>query len=281
MSKRFQQPLLICTILAGCASPSSAPPKQDSESAIANEHIAKLEDKITELETRLTALNEKINLENGERTFGEKAAIALAKGMPSTKITTEKVQPSAAAKNAVIPSSSKSQNKFAESFQQDGSTDRYREAKILYESNRPADAVLEFSDFLKDNPRHALASNAQYYIGMGYLQQKEYKLAEEELSRVLINYPHSNAVPDTLLALAKVSDLLQKPARVAYFKEKLHSHFANSPQAKMVASASSQAKPAEEKSAIETPHHPEPPTAPVPEMNKTDANGVEPSVVNQ
>jgi tol-pal system protein YbgF len=262
--------LLMCTILAGCASQSSNTHK-DSEPAAA-EHIAKLEDKIIDLETRLTALNDKINLEEAEKPAAS-AKPANAKPVEAS-LPTEKVQPAAAAKNAVIPRSSKPQSKFAESFQQDDATDRYREAKIIYDSGKYADAILEFSDFVKDNPRHVLASNAQYFIGMSYLQQKEYKIAEEEFSRVLINYPHSNAIPDALLALVKVSDHLQKPARVTYFKEKLNSHFAQSPQAKAVAGIHKS-----EKTEIQKPHAPEPPTAPVPEMEHTD--GVEPSVVNQ
>ena len=263
-------------MLAGCASQSSNTQK-NSEITAANEHIAKLEDRLIEMETRLNALNDKINLENSEKKPTEPKL--------ETKLPIEKVQPAAAAKNVIIPRPTKTQSKFAESFQQDEATDRFREAKILLDSNKPADAILEFSDFVKDHPRHVLASNAQYFIGMGYLKQKEYKLAEEELSRVLVNYPHSNAIPDALLALAKVSALLQKPARVIYFKEKLSSHFANSPQAKLVATENFSPEkvtvPVEEKSLIEKPHAPEVPTVATPEMNKSDTNGVEPSVVNQ
>ena len=268
-------------MMSGCASQSSKIEK-NPELTAANEHIAKLEDKIMDLETRITALNDKINLEDSEKAINSK---------PETqnKLPTEKVQPVPAAKNAIIPRPAKVQSKFSESFQQDEATDRYREAKILFESNKPSDAILEFSDFVKDHPRHVLASNAQYYIGMGYLQQKEYKLAEEELSRVLLNYPHSNSIPDTLLALSKVSAILKKPARVTYFNEKLTSHFANSPQAKLISNAPAmeekpvvEPKPAvEEKSPVEKPHTPQPPTAPVPEMDKADTNGVEPSVVKQ
>lgn len=285
MSSSLLNTLMICTILAGCASQSSNS-KKDSEVNAANEHIAKLEDKIIDLETRLTALNDKINLEDAEKPANAKPEeVKTADAKPAeAKIPTEKVQPAAAAKNVVIPHSTKPQSKFAESFQQDDATDRYREAKILYDSGKFADAILEFSDFVKDNPRHVLASNAQYFIGMGYLQQKEYKIAEEEFSRVLINYPHSNAIPDSLLALIKVSDLLQKPARSTYFKEKLNSHFAHSPQAKAVASTSKKTEksiepPREEKVPVQKPHAPEPPTAPVPEMEHVD--GAEPSVVNQ
>lgn len=237
MSSRFQRsPKLLFLvslngmILTSCASSSSGSkpetnPQEDAQAT--REFVVKLEDKIIELETRITALNEKINLEQTAATDSR------SKIEPVKEIPVQKIQPAPAARNQLIPSPPKAKNRFAESFQNDEATDRYREAKILFDANKPADAILEFSDFLKDHPRHVLAGNAQYFIGMGYFLQKEYKLAEEELSRVLINYPYSNAVPDTLAALMRVSELLQKPTRVNYFKEKLESHFANSPQAKV------------------------------------------------
>lgn len=238
---------LICTILASCASGTSGS-KSDSgtsdDSPSVKEFVVKLEDKIIELETRITALNEKINLEQSASSETrvrsdlktETRPLPEAKLVSSGTIPVQKVQPAPAAKNPLIPNVPKAKNRFAESFQNDEATDRYREAKILFDAHKPADSILEFSDFLKDHPRHVLAGNAQYYIGMGYFLQKEYKLAEEELSRVLINYPYSNAVPDTLVALIQVCEILQKPARVTYFREKLQLHFANSPQAKSIQS---------------------------------------------
>lgn len=278
MSKRFQQypklttfSIMICTMITGCASQSSST-KKDPDLIAAKEQITRIEEKIIELETRFGALNEKFNLLNSDRPEAVKA---------ESKIETTRVQPPAA-KNAVIPHPAKEHSRFADSFHHDEATDRYREAKILFETHKYADAILEFSEFIKNNPRHVLASNAQYHIGICYLQQKEYKIAEEELTRVLIDHPNSNAVPDALASLVTVSDALGKSNKTAYYREKLESFFPNSPQAHALPKSNAPVKvdSAEpEKSAIEKPAMPTPPTAPITEMNSADTHGEKPSVV--
>ena len=193
---------------------------------IAREQINKLQEKVQDLETRLGALNDKINLENGMPS-------APRSSLPSEVVTAP------AAHGAVIPKAKTIEKKAPavskiknEAFASNESVDRFREAKILFDSKRYSDAVVEFSEFIKNEPDHALAPAAQYYFGMSYYHQKEYKMAEEELSRVLLSYAHSSYIPDTLASLAQVSDVLKKPNRVLYFKEKLQSQFPNSPQAK-------------------------------------------------
>jgi TolA-binding protein len=151
-------------------------------------------------------------------------------------------------------------------FASNESVDRFREAKILFDSKRYPDAVLEFSDFVKNEPDHALAPAAQYYLGVSYLKQGEYKLAEEEFSRGMLAYPHSGHIPDTLLAMIEVSNGLKKTSKSDYYREKLLSRFPNSPQAKSVASNRA-APPAGEPVVIESKNQrstesPEPPSAP-------------------
>jgi TolA-binding protein len=257
-------------MITGCASQSSSM-KKDPELIAAKEQISKLEEKIIELETRFGALNEKFNLLNSDKPDAS----------PATKTETVKVQPVAAAKNATIPAPATEHGKFADSFHHNEATDRYREAKILFETQKYSDAILEFGEFLKNHPRHALASNAQLHIGLSYFHQKEYKIAEEELTRVLIDHPHSNAIPDTLAALMKTSSELGNPARVAYFREKLNAFFANSPQSQVTIPEQSEKPSSSESKSVEKPSTPQPPTAPVPEMNSADLNGQQPSVVKQ
>jgi tol-pal system protein YbgF len=197
------------------------------------EQISKLNDKVQDLETRLTALNDKINLEDGVKPNDDITAKVLANGGPRSGMQTEDVHtPAAHSKVIPLPAASKNDKKGGGIFVQNEAVDRFREAKILLDSKRYSDAIVEFSNFVKNYPEHALASAAQYFMGMGYAFEGEFKLAEEELSRGLMTYPHSNYVPDTLAALAEISDKLKKPARATYYKQKLLSSFPNSPQAK-------------------------------------------------
>ena len=255
------------TALCGCSTPAFTPesvqttsvetqPIQKDQAAQDQDRIQKLQEKIQDLETRLSALNDKINLEDGAKTEAES----------NVPLQTKDVQaPSAHAK--VIPTEKTSV--------QNEAVDRYREAKILYDSKRYSDAIVEFAEFLKNQPEHVLAPAAQYFMGMSYAEQKEYKLAEEELSRGLLSYPHSDYVPDTLLALARVSTVLQKPERALYYRQKLLSHFPNSPQAKDVnlnsAPAPKSASSSPVGSSVEAPQAPVPPTAP----NVTSQSGDE------
>ena len=238
--------LVLPLTLVGCASSQPRPtsvadsdalPSVDAKGDVKgekNDQLSKLQEKIQDLEIRLNALNDKVNIENG----------APDKATKASPVSSEEAVHVPAAHARVIPKSEHEKSKKEADFVQDEAVDRYREAKILFDSKRYSDAILEFSSFVKNYPEHILAPSAQYYLGVGYAAQSENKLAEEELNRGLIAYPHSNAVPDTLLALAEISERLKKPARVTYYKQKLLSAFPNSPQAKEVSleSAPSHAK---------------------------------------
>jgi|GEM_PF-2103515 len=240
--------------LGACShTPKSGPSVPDSDAA--RDQILRLQEKIQDLEIRLTALNDKINLENSATLPSNPHASPIASpptaesiGVSTSttapvvtapitpgptpglskvqEIKTEKVVPVAAAGRNIPPA-----------FASDESIDRFREAKILFDTKRYPDAILEFAAFLKNHPDHPLAASAQYHLGMSYLNQKEYKLAEEELSRGLISYPHSSHIPDTLLSLSRVSSLLNKETKSIYYREKLQSRFPNSPQSKAVLEA--------------------------------------------
>ncbi|MBU6153702.1 MAG: tetratricopeptide repeat protein [Bdellovibrionales bacterium] len=226
--------LFIFAIILGTSAcshtPNSGPGSGNSD--VAREQILKLQEKINDLEIRLGALNDKINLENSGKSIPSlpisapvitSPVVETNKGKP---VSEEKINPVAAIGKNIPPA-----------FTSDEAIDRFREAKILFDSKRYSDAILEFSSFLKNHPDHPLAASAQYHLGMSYLDQKEYKLAEEELNRGMISYPHSSHIPDTLLALNQVSDLLNKGTRATYYREKLQSQFPNSPQAKKIVSS--------------------------------------------
>jgi TolA-binding protein len=217
----------------GCAStpkptvePPPTAPTVKSEDLSPNEQIQKLRDKIVDLETRLSALNEKINLEQSGLPTKKGATDPSVEIARETKngieLETEMVQPAPAA-SKVVPTT--------RAFVKNEIVDRYREAKILFDSTRYTDATVEFATFVKEYPDHALAPAAQYHVGLGYLKQSEIGRAEEELNRGLLSYPHSSYVPDTLLALMNIAQQQNKSGRVTYFQQKILGTFPNSPQA--------------------------------------------------
>jgi TolA-binding protein len=212
--------------------------------------ISKLQDRIQDLELRLTALNDKINLTQGVPPVpGGSVPVEVVQTPAAHGTLIPPSKPSATKKETLKSSAHHEAGSRRSSFASNPSVDRFREAKILFDTHRYSDAVVEFSDFLKNDPDHPFAASAQYHLGMSYLEQKEYKLAEEELSRVLLSYPHSSHIPDTLLALHRVSEALKKTPRATYFKEKLLGQFPNSPQVRGLSSAKTPLKTSERDSA--------------------------------
>ena len=266
MSIKQMKKFSFLLVLTGCATvPAPSQHSTPTVPAQANnlppeitspqEQILKLQDRIQDLETRLSALNEKINIQNGASPAPSTSA-----AMPS--VESSKTNEKAELKTEVVKSHPSDVNptRTKKLTFSNEIIDRFREAKILYDSKRFPDSMLEFAEFVKNDPEHSLAPAAQYYVGMSYFQQKEYKLAEEELSRGLIAYPHSNFTPDYLLSLANVSEALGKPERSVYYKQKLLANFPNAPHAKGLnlepkTSPKTQSK-------IRLPEEPKSPTAP-------------------
>ncbi len=117
-------------------------------------------------------------------------------------------------------------------FVQDGSTKRYRTAKIFFEAGKWSDSILEFSQFLREYPDHLLAGSAQYHIGMSYLRQGENKLALDEFERVILAYERSAHITDTLRAMAEAQDKLHQSAAAQETRQQLISLFPLSPAAR-------------------------------------------------
>ena len=77
-----------------------------------------------------------------------------------------------------------------------------------------------FQLFLKANPKHQLAGNAQYWLGETYYVQGKYKDAADSFLKGYTTYSKSPKAPDSLLKLGMtLSALKQKDAACATFGE--------------------------------------------------------------
>jgi len=75
----------------------------------------------------------------------------------------------------------------------------YTAALATFRSREHGQAVLDFIDFIAKNPRHALAGNAQYWIGEAYWAQRDYRQALVEFERVSEYGP--GKTPDALVKI--------------------------------------------------------------------------------
>src|SRR5262245_23355563 len=80
--------------------------------------------------------------------------------------------------------------------------EKYREAFTTMRRGKPADAVPQFREFLRKNPKSDFADDAQYYIGECYYSTKDYNRAILEFNEVLLKYPKGEKVPPALLRQA-------------------------------------------------------------------------------
>lgn len=62
-------------------------------------------------------------------------------------------------------------------------------------------AAQSFREFITRHPRSQLADNAQYWVGEASYVLRNFRLAEEEFTKVLNEYPNSPKVPDAMLKL--------------------------------------------------------------------------------
>jgi tol-pal system protein YbgF len=77
-----------------------------------------------------------------------------------------------------------------------------------------------FKDYLSDNPKHANASKAQYWLGEAQYQRRQYKAAAESFLKVYNEHPDSEKAPESLLRLGmSLKALGQKEAACATFAE--------------------------------------------------------------
>jgi tol-pal system protein YbgF len=78
----------------------------------------------------------------------------------------------------------------------------YDAASNLFRRNDFASAIEAFRAFLKDYPQSQLAPNAEYWIGIGYANLKDYRNALATQQGLLARHPQSPKAPDALLAIA-------------------------------------------------------------------------------
>ena len=69
-------------------------------------------------------------------------------------------------------------------------------------------AVAAMQGFLVTYPSSPLASNAQYWVGMAYSGQRDYKNAIAAQRKLLVQWPDSSKAPDAMLSIASAQETM-------------------------------------------------------------------------
>lgn len=106
--------------------------------------------------------------------------------------------------------------------------DLYRRAFNAFREGRYGQAILDFEDFLRRNPDHEYAGNAQYWIGESYYSQGEYEQSVVEFHKVIERYPQQAKAPDALLKIGLAFQQLGEVERGAVFLERVAAEYPQS-----------------------------------------------------
>lgn len=86
----------------------------------------------------------------------------------------------------------------------------YKKALSEIRSENWNQSIISMESFAQQNPQSHLADNAIYWMAEIYIQKKEYRLAHDELTRLIRDYPHSDRAPLALKKSSELQTLIQK-----------------------------------------------------------------------
>ena len=95
--------------------------------------------------------------------------------------------------------------------------DHYADAYLYYQNREQDQAIKAFQAFLRNNPNHDLADNAQYWIGEAYYDQKMYPEAIEAFKQVVKKYPDQDKAPAALLKIGYSYLAVDNPEQASKF----------------------------------------------------------------
>ncbi len=89
-------------------------------------------------------------------------------------------------------------------------------------------AVAAMQGFLVTYPNSPLAANAQYWIGMAYSGQRDYKSSISAQRKLLTNWPDSQKAPDAMLSIASSQETIGDRKAASRTLEDLIAKYPNS-----------------------------------------------------
>ncbi len=190
-----------------------------------------LQQTITQLNQRVEELDEEVSILNDklERAESQLALEKGAKPIQSEQINSSNFKPNKVKRVSFHESPSKTDPEVG--FTNNEAIQIYRQSKVLYETKKYSEAILAFTEFLREFPLHPLAGSAQYFIGESYYKRGEFKLARQEYQRVLSHHSSHDRVPETLKRISEIELNLKRPREANSYRKLLLSVFPNSPAA--------------------------------------------------
>lgn len=262
---RSTKGMLILPLLAwGCAhSKSETKPEKLTETQELQGRVAELQNRVVELQKKLEDVDGRMGALNDKITINPPLASQAVSQAPISK---SPIAPSTGVGRKAQSPLSKSDPELG--LSQGDAIQQFREALVFFDAAKYPQAILAFSNFLKEYADHSLAPAAQFSLGEAYFQQKEYRVAVEEYQRVLLSYTRSSYVSDSLERLAECFEKMGRKDEMNRNRQLLMSLFPQSPAAHRFANTpATSAPPAQPTAAVQASPNdgPAPLTAPLPD----------------
>lgn len=132
---------------------------------------------------------------------------------------------------AAVPDKPPAAAKPAEAEPSPGEAKAYQAALDQFKLGNYSLAVAAMQGFLVTYPSSPLASNAQYWIGMAYSGQRDYKNAIAAQRKLLATWPDSPKAPDAMLSIASAQETMGDRAAARKTLEELIAKYPGSSSA--------------------------------------------------
>lgn len=107
---------------------------------------------------------------------------------------------------------------------------QYEAAQQMLRAGQYASAEQTLRNIVARNPRHQLASSAQYWLGETFYVRQDYQNASVAFADGYKNYPKGNKAPDTLLKLGMSLSAMKKDQDACAVYDRLQKEYPTAPE---------------------------------------------------
>lgn len=250
-------------------------PDEQGEKALADETYASWEAEVSRLNTKVAALETKIdvlsaNLEKGQLQSSQ-PIIEAQPMLPQANLAApveEGEEPSPQVSAAPVRPVALSEESKGGPELDSAVEKEFRSVMQVFQGGRNLDAASRFATFAKKYPRHLLASHALYWGGEAAARAQQWSIAIQNWEELEKLYPRSAYLPEALSGLAQAHQTQGDVAKGKSYQDNLLRAFPKSP----VALTSTSAAPKTSRTANNPPSNP---VEEIPSYGETDSEVTE------
>ena len=203
-------------LLAGCGANQSVPDDRTLQVELERARLQNMKHSLLEAQLQLDQVRDQMETLRKEKEVLTKAVISCRdendnlKSHMAAQEKPELAQPNVTVGEEQMPTKIAAPLNSAEEL--------YRQALLFYESKQYDNALKSLKDLLRHYPSHQLSDNAQFWIGVCYLNLDQIDTAHRAFNEVLERYPAGNKVPDAMLM---IGNLEKRRGAVEQYREML------------------------------------------------------------